>query len=133
MVGRNPREEFRRKRLRWTAIDYHAKNYDSADDLTSRHSAGGIDRLSQSLANIHPDMTPNKIEVELFALRNPLRQSVVLADKVGLGTTIAAALVPFQYWTEGSCGAHRLIPCSGWLMFATNYDLTIERKIFGND
>jgi hypothetical protein len=45
MIGRNLREEFRRKRLKWTAIDYHAKY--CADELIRRHSAGGIDRLSQ--------------------------------------------------------------------------------------
>ena len=120
MVGGNLREEFRRKRLRWTAIDYHAKNYDSADDLTNRHNSRGVDRLSRSpLANIYLDPTANQIEAEQVALRNPL-QSVVLADEVGLGKTIDAVLVQCQYWTEGSCGAHRLTPWSGWLMFAPN-------------
>ncbi|MEJ1410753.1 MAG: SNF2-related protein [Candidatus Sedimenticola sp. (ex Thyasira tokunagai)] len=36
----------------------------------------------------------------LFALGNPLAKGVVLADEVGLGKTIEAALVLCQYWAE---------------------------------
>lgn len=100
MVGRNLREEFRRKRLKWTAVEYHAKYY--ADELTRRHSAGGTDRLSQALADTSLDPTQHQIEAELFALRNPLQQGVVPADEVGLGKTIEAALVLCQYWTQRS-------------------------------
>lgn len=41
-----------------------------------------------------------KIEAALFALNNPLSRGVVLADEVGLGKTIEAALVLCQYWAE---------------------------------
>jgi N12 class adenine-specific DNA methylase len=99
MVGRNLREEFRRTRLRWTAIDYHAKYCDYAGELATRQSAGGIDRLSQSVANTRLDLTPHQIKAELFALRNPLQQSVVLANEVGLGKTIDAAR-----WCSASTG-----------------------------
>jgi SNF2 family DNA or RNA helicase len=54
------------------------------------------------LANIHLDLTPNNIEAGLFTLRNRLPQGGVLADEVGLGKTIEAALAQCQYWTVRS-------------------------------
>lgn len=120
MIGRNLREEFRRKRLKWTAIDYHAKYY--ADELARRHSAGDIDRQSQSLANTSFDPTPHQIEAELFALRNPLQQGGVLADEGGLGKTIEAALVQCQHWTE------RSRRCSSINSFAGLADLRHELR-----
>ena len=99
----------------------------STTPTTRRHSAGDSDRVSQSLAKTGLDMTLNKIEAEMFAFLNPLQQGGVLADEVGLGKTIEAALVQCQYWTERSRRrSSRSTPWSGWLMFATNYDLTFE-------
>lgn len=77
---------------------YHAKYY--AHELTRRHAADGIDRLSQSLFDASVDLNPHQIEAALFALRNPLQEGVLLADEVGLGKTIEAALVICQYWAE---------------------------------
>ncbi|SDT17271.1 Helicase conserved C-terminal domain-containing protein [Halopseudomonas litoralis] len=77
---------------------YHAKYY--AHELTRRHAADGVDRLSQSLFDASVDLNPHQIEAALFALRNPLQQGVLLADEVGLGKTIEAALVICQLWAE---------------------------------
>lgn len=77
---------------------YHAKYY--AHELTRRHAADGVDRLSQSLFDASVDLNPHQIEAALFALRNPLQEGVLLADEVGLGKTIEAALVICQYWAE---------------------------------
>lgn len=77
---------------------YHAKYY--AHELTRRHAADGIDRISQSLFDASVDLNPHQIEAALFALRNPLQEGVLLADEVGLGKTIEAALVLCQYWAE---------------------------------
>ena len=77
---------------------YHAKYY--AHELTRRHAADGVDRLSQSLFDASVDLNPHQIEAALFALRNPLQEGVLLADEVGLGKTIEAALVVGQYWAE---------------------------------
>lgn len=49
---------------------YHAK--DCAHELTRRHAADGVDRLSQSLFDASVDLDPHQIEAALFALRNPL-------------------------------------------------------------
>jgi hypothetical protein len=77
---------------------YHAKYY--AHELTRRHAADGVDRLSQSLFDASVDLNPHQIEAALFALANPLQEGVLLADEVGLGKTIEAALVVCQYWAE---------------------------------
>ncbi|HNJ77128.1 MAG TPA: hypothetical protein PLE72_10190, partial [Azospira sp.] len=74
---------------------YHAKYY--AHELTRRHAADGVDRLSQSLFDASVDLNPHQIEAALFALRNPLQEGVLLADEVGLGKTIEASLVVCQY------------------------------------
>ncbi|MFA7608076.1 MAG: SNF2-related protein [Rhodocyclaceae bacterium] len=77
---------------------YHAKYY--AHELIRRHAADGVDRLSQSLFDASVDLNPHQIDAALFALRNPMQQGVLLADEVGLGKTIEAALVLCQYWAE---------------------------------
>lgn len=86
---------------------YHAKYY--AHELTRRHAADGVDRLSQSLFDASVDLNPHQIEAALFALRNPLQEGVLLADEVGLGKTIEASLVVCQHWAERR--RHLLVIC----------------------
>ena len=78
--------------------NYHAKYY--AYELTRRRRGGDIDRLSQSLFNSSVDLNPHQIDAALFALQNPLNKGVLMADEVGLGKTIEAALVMSQLWAE---------------------------------
>lgn len=77
---------------------YHAKYY--AWEITRRRRGGDVDRISQSLFDASVDLNPHQIEAALFALQNPLSKGVILADEVGLGKTIEAALVLCQYWAE---------------------------------
>lgn len=77
---------------------YHAKYF--AYDLTHRRRGDGMDRLGQSLFDASVDLNPHQIDAALFALQNPLNKGVILADEVGLGKTIEAALVMAQYWAE---------------------------------
>ncbi|KAA6187003.1 ATP-dependent helicase [Thiohalocapsa marina] len=77
---------------------YHAKYF--AWELTRRRRGDDVDRISQSLFDASVDLNPHQIDAALFALRNPLTKGVVLADEVGLGKTIEAALVLCQYWAE---------------------------------
>lgn len=77
---------------------YHAKYY--AHELVRRHATGSVDQLSRSLFDASVDLNPHQIDAALFALRNPLQEGVLLADEVGLGKTIEAALVLCQYWAE---------------------------------
>lgn len=78
---------------------YHAMYY--AKLLTQRSIGGDIDSLSQSLLNAAVDINPHQIEAALFAFKSPLTKGVILADEVGLGKTIEAALVLCQYWATG--------------------------------
>ncbi len=78
--------------------NYHAKYY--AYELTAKHSSASVDRLSRSLFDASVDLNPHQIEASLFALRSPLSRGVILADEVGLGKTIEAALVLCQLWAE---------------------------------
>lgn len=77
---------------------YHVKYF--AYDLTHRRRGDGMDRLGQSLFDASVDLNPHQIDAALFALQNPLNKGVILADEVGLGKTIEAALVMAQYWAE---------------------------------
>lgn len=78
--------------------DYHAKYF--AYELTRQRRGGDVDRISQSLFDAAVDLNPHQIDAALYALQNPLSHGVLLADEVGLGKTIEAALVLCQYWAE---------------------------------
>ena len=103
---------------------FHAKYY--AHELTRRHAADGVDRLSQSLFDASVDLNPHQIEAALFALRNPLQEGVLLADEVGLGKTIEAALVVCQYWAERR--RRLLVICPASLRKQDSYALPKQQR-----
>lgn len=78
-------------------------------EITKQRSSSDDARIAQSLFDAQVDVNPHQIEAALFALSNPLSRGVVLADEVGLGKTIEAALVLCQYWAEYR--RHLLIVC----------------------
>ncbi len=80
-----------------TITPHQAKYF--AHDLTRRASTG-MDRLSMALFDAAVDLNPHQIEAALFALQSPLSKGVILADEVGLGKTIEAAIVLCQFWAE---------------------------------
>ena len=77
---------------------YHAKYF--SHDLTNQHPSTSVDRISMSLFDASVDLNPHQIDAALFAIKNPLSKGVILADEVGLGKTIEAALVLCQLWAE---------------------------------
>jgi len=77
---------------------YHAKYF--AHELTLRKPSADAGRLSASLFNATVDLNPHQIDAALFALKSPLSKGVILADEVGLGKTIEAALILCQLWAE---------------------------------
>lgn len=79
--------------------DYHAKLY--AHELTRRCASDEVDKLAPVLADAQVDLNPHEIEAALFAFQNPLAKGAILADEVGLGKTIEAALLLAQKWAEG--------------------------------
>ncbi|SEP50221.1 Helicase conserved C-terminal domain-containing protein [Rhodospirillales bacterium URHD0017] len=67
--------------------------------LLTREGLEG-DALNQSLSAARVDLNPHQVEAAMFAMRSPLSKGVLLADEVGLGKTIEAALVISQRWWE---------------------------------
>ena len=72
----------------------------------------GEDALAQSLSTARVDMNPHQVDAALFALNSPLSKGVVLADEVGLGKTIEAALVIAQKWAERRRRILLIVPAS---------------------
>jgi SNF2 family DNA or RNA helicase len=56
--------------------------------------------LASTLVDAQVDLNPHQVEAALFAFRSPLSKGAILADEVGLGKTIEAALVISQKWAE---------------------------------
>lgn len=71
-----------------------------AHDLTRLGAVGELDRLSTTLFDSKVDLNPHQVDAALFAISNPLRKGVILADEVGLGKTIEAGLILCQRWAE---------------------------------
>jgi N12 class adenine-specific DNA methylase len=72
----------------------------------------GEDALAQSLSTARVDMNPHQVDAALFALSSPLAKGVLLADEVGLGKTIEAALVIAQKWAERRRRILLIVPAS---------------------
>lgn len=68
--------------------------------LTVQGAPDSVEHLSRAISNARVDLNPHQVDAALFALRSPLSKGVILADEVGLGKTIEAALVISQRWAE---------------------------------
>lgn len=77
---------------------FHAKYY--ALDLTRRGLAGEVDAVGTALFDAQVDLNPHQIEAALSGMQASTEQGRLLADEVGLGKTIEAALVLCQRWAE---------------------------------
>jgi superfamily II DNA or RNA helicase len=78
--------------------------------LTRQGLDGGT--VAQSLAAARVDLNPHQVDAALFAMRSPLSKGAVLADEVGLGKTIEAALVIAQRWWERRRHILLVVPAS---------------------
>jgi len=78
--------------------NYHAQYW--AHALTVQGAPDTVEHLSRAISNARVDLNPHQVDAALFALRSPLSRGVILADEVGLGKTIEAALVVSQRWAE---------------------------------
>jgi SNF2 family DNA or RNA helicase len=68
--------------------------------------------LTQSLSAARVDLNPHQVDAAIFAMRSPLSKGVLLADEVGLGKTIEAALVISQRWWEKQRNILLIAPAS---------------------
>src|SRR6516164_844040 len=78
--------------------DYQAKYF--AYELTKRRPSDSMEKLAGAVASAQVDLNPHQIDAAMFAFRSPLSRGALLADEVGLGKTIEAALIISQLWAE---------------------------------
>ncbi|WP_031326576.1 SNF2-related protein [Rhodobacter capsulatus] len=78
----------------------------------TREGMQDTDTLTQSLSSARVDLNPHQVDAAMFALRSPLSKGVLLADEVGLGKTIEAALVLSQRWWERQRNLLLVVPAS---------------------
>lgn len=85
----------------------------------TREGIGADEALTQSLSAARVDLNPHQVDAAMFALRSPLSKGVLLADEVGLGKTIEAALVLSQRWWERRRNLLLIVPASLRKQWAT--------------
>lgn len=69
-------------------------------ELSRKRNASDEEKFTGVLSEAKVDLNPHQVEAALFAFRSPLSMGAILADEVGLGKTIEAALVISQHWAE---------------------------------
>lgn len=77
---------------------YHAKLL--ALELTRKAEFGTPEMFARALSDAQVDLNPHQVDAALFAARSPVSKGAILADEVGLGKTIEAALLLGQRWAE---------------------------------
>lgn len=77
---------------------FQAKYY--AMDLARRGLRGEIDSVGTALFDAQVDLNPHQIEAAMVGIESNAERGRILADEVGLGKTIEAALVLSQRWAE---------------------------------
>lgn len=82
--------------------------------LAHRLTPRGSDEvaLAKTLNAARVDLNPHQVDAALFALEPPIPRGAVLADEVGLGKTIEAALVIAQKWAERKRRILLIVPAS---------------------
>ena len=82
--------------------------------LAHRLTPRGSDEvaLAKTLNAARVDLNPHQVDAALFALEPPIPRGAVLADEVGLGKTIEAALVIAQRWAERKRKILLIVPAS---------------------
>ena len=103
---------------------YHAKYW--ANALRLEHPRNGVEALSRSIGNARVDLNPHQVDAALFALRSPYSKGVLLADEVGLGKTIEAALVLAQKWAERRRRILLIVPAT----LRKQWQVELEDKFF---
>ncbi|MCC6528171.1 MAG: DEAD/DEAH box helicase family protein [Polyangiaceae bacterium] len=102
---------------------FHAKYWAHSLRL-ARHD--GVDAISRSIGNARVDLNPHQVDAALFALRSPYSKGVLLADEVGLGKTIEAALILAQKWAERRRRILLIVPAT----LRKQWQVELEDKFF---
>lgn len=94
--------------------------------LDRRHSSSDDDKFTSVLAEAQVDLNPHQVDAAIFAFKSPLSKGAILADEVGLGKTIEAALVISQQWAE----RHRHILIITPATLRKQWSMELEEKFF---
>lgn len=94
--------------------------------LDRNRSESDEDKFTSVLTEAQVDLNPHQIDAALFAFRSPLSMGAILADEVGLGKTIEAALVIAQKWAE----RHRHILIIAPATLRKQWSMELEEKFF---
>jgi len=103
---------------------FHAKYW--AQSLVLAQPRDAVASLSRSIGNARVDLNPHQVDAALFALRSPYSRGVLLADEVGLGKTIEAALILAQKWAERRRRILLIIPAT----LRKQWQVELEDKFF---
>ena len=103
---------------------FHGKYW--AHSLRLAHPRNGVEALSRSIGNARVDLNPHQVDAALFALRSPYSKGVLLADEVGLGKTIEAALILAQRWAERRRRILLVVPAT----LRKQWQMELEDKFF---
>ena len=103
---------------------YHSQYWAYA--LTAQGATDTVDNLSRAISNARVDLNPHQVDAALFAVSSPLSRGVILADEVGLGKTIEAALVISQRWAERRRKILVVVPAS----LRKQWQQELEQKFF---
>lgn len=106
------------------ATPFHSRYY--AEQLIARNSSDEVSRLARSLFSAKVDLNPHQVDAALFVFRSPLSKGVILADEVGLGKTIEAALIISQLWAERKRRILLVVPTS----LRKQWQLELSEKFF---
>lgn len=72
-----------------------------AEQLTLKHTGGGLERVAPALAEACVDLNPHQLQAVTFALESLATGGCILGDEVGLGKTVEAGLTLAQLMAEG--------------------------------
>ncbi len=103
---------------------FHAKYW--AHSLVLAQPRDAVASLSRSIGNARVDLNPHQVDAALFALRSPYSRGVLLADEVGLGKTIEAALIVAQKWAERRRRILLIVPAT----LRKQWQVELEDKFF---
>ena len=95
-----------------------------AEQLLLKRPQCNIDGLASAMSGAKVDLNPHQVDAALFALQSPLSGGALLADEVGLGKTIEAALVLAQRWSERKRKILLIVPAS----LRTQWRAELEEK-----
>lgn len=94
--------------------------------LERKRSSCDDDKFTSVLAEAQVDLNPHQVDAALFAFKSPLSMGAILAEEVGLGKTVEAAIVMSQHWAERKRHILVIVPAT----LRKQWSMELEEKFF---